>query len=106
MNFLLIKYLKTQYEPDFINVQLRMTFISRSIHADLHSKEYKKVAKIASISCNSITSNCQIFVIHIRKTYGAGELDMIEVDPEKPHSYAYVKLHAAASLRSFLAGQT
>ena len=46
------------YEPDFINVQLRMTFILRSIHADLHSKEYKKVAKIASISCNSITSNC------------------------------------------------
>ena len=47
-----------------------------------------------------------MYVIHIRKTYGAGELDMIEVDPEKPHSYAYVKLHAAASLRSFLAGQT
>ena len=40
-------------------------------------------------------------VIHIRKTYGAGELDMIEVDPEKPHSYAYVKLHATASLHSF-----
>ena len=43
-----------------------------------------------------------VSVIHIRKTYGAGELDMIEVDPEKPHSYAYVKLHAAATLRSFL----
>ena len=42
-----------------------------------------------------------VCVIHIRKTYGAGELDMIEVDPEKPHSYAYVKLHATASLHSF-----
>ena len=43
-----------------------------------------------------------MYVIHIRKTYGAVELDMIEVDPEKPHSYAYVKLHATASLHSFL----